>query len=80
MKNNTEGAESIEVDTLGEDKTEMKNAFKKRLREIREKARIKKKIELENERARKEAEEYWQQVSQQSPVFSVPSQLNSPTR
>ena len=54
VKNDTEGAKSIEVDTLREDKTEMKNAFKKKLRELRENARIKQKIELENERAKKD--------------------------
>ncbi len=44
MKNGTEEATSIEVDTLLEDKTEIKNAFKKELREIRANARIEQKI------------------------------------
>ncbi len=79
VNNNTAGAIPYTVDTLSEDKLEAKAAFKKRLREIRENARIEKKIELENARKQKEAEESLLQGSHLSPVYSVPSNLNSPT-
>ena len=79
VKKCTEGAISHRVDAVGEDITEKKNTSKKRLHDIREGSRIKKKIEPEKKRNQKDLDEYLQQGSAQSPVFPVPSQSNAAT-
>ncbi len=78
VKQNTDGAIPYTVDTLGEEKTKEKSALQKKLKELREKGRIVKKIEKENEKAAKEADEFLKQGLSSSPVFSVPSNLGSP--
>ncbi len=52
-KENTEGAIAYQVDTLGEEAEVVKTSLQKRLAELREKSKIKKKIEAEKEKAEK---------------------------
>ena len=61
-KNNTEGTTPYTVDALSDDKSEARAAFKKRLQKIRENARIKKKIELENSLSKKNRKKIYYKV------------------
>ncbi len=77
VKESTAGAIAYEVDTLGEEKTTVKSELSKRLAEMRENSRIKKKIQQENEKAEREAQEHWL-TSNQSFEFTIPSIVGSP--
>ena len=78
VKEDTDGAIAYKVDTLGEDKTKVKSALQLKLAEIREKARIKKKVGQEKTKAAREVDEYLTQCTPNSPEFTVPSNLSSP--
>ncbi len=69
VKENTAGAVAYQVVTLGEDKTKVKSALQLKLAELREKAKIKKKVAQEKEKAGREADEY---------LFQCCSNLGSP--
>ncbi len=63
--------------TLGEEKTNVKSELSRRLAELRESARIKKKIQQEKEKSEKEAQDFWQ-ANNQSFEYTLPSTVGSP--